>query len=252
MAVMRLPHISNFDDFDPLHLDQDVRLRYVERVGDFGSPDLVIIPGSKTTVVDLRWLRRWGLAERIITARRAGIPVVGICAGYQMLGEWLFDPHGVESTEAEIRGLGLLSASTTFATEKATHQVELRVQDKEGLLAGCHRAQATAYEIHMGVTSSHEKMSPFMTTTRSNRAVRIPEGTVDIERLTLGTNFHGLFHNRAVRRSILACAAGRADLTWGESRQADLDQDTEFEKLADWVSRHLDMDVILGLVGVTP
>ena len=86
IAVIRLPHLANFDDFDPLRHEPGVRLRFVERREQLGTPDLIIIPGSKTTMADLDWLREQGLADRVIAARTAGTPVVGICAGYQMLG----------------------------------------------------------------------------------------------------------------------------------------------------------------------
>ena len=86
VAVMRLPHIANFDDFDPLRHEHGVRVRFVRGVDEFGQPDLVVIPGSKTTVDDLDWLRSQGLADRISSARQAGTPVIGICAGFQMLG----------------------------------------------------------------------------------------------------------------------------------------------------------------------
>ena len=110
VAVMRLPHIANFDDFDPLRREPAVRVRYVGHADELGSPDLVVIPGSKTTVADLDWLRERGLAERVVALRGGGTPVIGICAGYQMLGERLLDPDGVESPRAETPGLGLLKA----------------------------------------------------------------------------------------------------------------------------------------------
>ncbi|MCY4086130.1 MAG: cobyric acid synthase [Actinomycetia bacterium] len=149
VAIIRLPHIANFDDFDPLHHEPTVRVRYVDRAEEFGNPDLVIIPGSKTTVADLHWLRTKGLAEHILTARQRGRPVIGICAGYQMLGMRLLDPDGVESSKAETPGLGLLKASTTFQEQKATHLVRGRVVDGRGLLSGCQDAEVSAYEIHM-------------------------------------------------------------------------------------------------------
>ena len=113
VAVMRLPHIANFDDFDPLRHEPAVRVRYVPRAADFGDPDLVVIPGSKTTVADLDWLRTQDLAERVLAAHRSGTPLIGICAGYQMLGDELLDPDRVESSMPETDGLGLLPISTT-------------------------------------------------------------------------------------------------------------------------------------------
>ena len=113
IAVMRLPHIANFDDFDPLGREPGVRVRFVGSAAEFGEPDLLILPGSKTTVADLDWLRVQGLAERIRTARSSGTAVIGICAGFQMLGTRLLDPDGVESRIKEAAGLGLVSTTTT-------------------------------------------------------------------------------------------------------------------------------------------
>ena len=127
VAIMRLPHISNFDDFDPLVYEPSVHVRYVGRAEEYGNPDLVIIPGSKTTVDDLDWLRSKGLDKSIIASRRRGKPVIGICAGYQMLGETLLDPKGIESPRARTTGLGLLPATTTFLSDKSTHQVSGKV-----------------------------------------------------------------------------------------------------------------------------
>ena len=135
VAVIRLPHIANFDDFDPLRHESGVRVRYVGRIEEFGDPDLVIIPGSKTTMADLDWLRAKGLAERVLVARRGGTisdAVIGICAGYQMLGTILDKKTRTAWSEsasrAEMRGLELLQTSTTFLRQrKSTHQVMGRV-----------------------------------------------------------------------------------------------------------------------------
>ena len=249
VAVMRLPHIANFDDFDPLHHESGVRVRYVTRAEEFGAPDLVVIPGSKTTVADLDWLRARGLAERIQSTRRSGRPVVGICAGYQMLGADLLDPDGVESPRAETRGLGLLTTSTTFMRDKATHQVRGRVAGSRGLLRGCLGAEVTAYEIHMGVTS-HEGLShPFNLESRSGRRVDLADGALDDEGLTLGTYLHGIFHNRAVRRSILEYAAEQKGVTL-PTGEGDVEPSAEYDKLAALVRGHLDMGLVYRVTGL--
>ena len=249
VAVMRLPHISNFDDFDPLRHEQGVRVRYVGRSLEFGTPDLVVIPGSKTTVADLDWLRTQGLAERILAARRSGTPVIGVCAGYQMLGRSLLDPDGVESSRAEAHGLGLLRASTTFARRKSTHQVKGHVTASLGLLSGCHGAEVTAYEIHMGVTTSEEELRPFIKESRSGRSVDLTDGGIDDEGLTLGTYLHGLFHNRAVRRSILEHVAMRKGVTLPDAAE-DIDSSAEYDKLAALVRNHVDMELVYRVTGL--
>ena len=249
IAVMRLPHIANFDDFDPLVSEPDVQLRYVSGAGEFGHPDLVIIPGSKTTAADLDWLRAQGLAECIVAARRGGTPVVGICAGYQMLGAQLLDPGGVESTRAETCGLGLLPMSTTFSPDKATHQVKARVIEGRGLLSTCQGADLSAYEIHMGLTSTTGLTSPFLLNLRSGRCVEMPEGATDDEGLTIGTYLHGLFHNAAVRGSILGFVAERKGVELS-AREDDLDPGAEFDKLAALVRERIDMELVYRVSGL--
>ena len=250
VAVMRLPHIANFDDFDPLRHERGVRLRYVRNASEFGKPDLVLIPGSKTTVDDLEWLRTLGLADLIVGAREAGTPVIGICAGFQMLGRELRDPDGVESSQPLTSGLCLLPTSTTFRGEKVTHQVTARVVSERGMLEGGSGAALTGYEIHMGVPSANATTSPFVIESRSGVAAGSSDGALDDEGLTLGTYMHGLFHNRAIRRSVLEFAARRKGVTLPQVRD-EIDPDAEYDKLAALVREHLDMAHIRRAMGFT-
>ena len=249
VAIIRLPHIANFDDFDPLRHEPGVRVRYVQRSEHFGSPDLVIIPGSKTTVADLDWMRAQGLDEHILTARRGGAPVVGICAGYQMLGLELLDPDGIESPRAKAPGLGLLPTSTTFLKDKSTYQVTGHVAEGRGLLHGCRGAEVVAYEIHMGVTSEAGLSPPFAVTARTARSADSSGGAMDDEGLTLGTYLHGLFHNRAVRRSVLECAARRKGAVL-PAGGGDIEPSAEYDKLAALVREHLDMSLVYRVTGL--
>ena len=247
--MIRLPHIANFDDFDPLRHEPGVRVRYVSRSAEFGDPDLVVIPGSKTTIGDLDWLRAEDLDAKILEARTDGTPVIGICAGYQMLGDRLFDPHRVESPRSEAKGLGLLPTSTTFSPDKATYQTTVRITADHGLLSGCPDTEATAYEIHMGVTTGQVTPMPLVIKSRSSKRVDLPEGALDEEGLTLGTYLHGLFHNPQVRSSVLECAARRRGLTLPD-RGRQLDQNAEYDKLAAWARANLDMEYIRRIVGL--
>lgn len=249
VAVIRLPHIANFDDFDPLRHESGVRLRYVRKAGEFENPDLVVIPGSKTTMADLDWLRSQGIDHLILTTRAMGTPVIGICAGYQMLGTTLLDPHRVESPRTKARGLGLLPTSTTFSREKATHQTRVRIAAGHGLLSGSRDTEAIAYEIHMGVTTGQDSSHPFVIESRSHNRVQIPEGALDPDGLTLGTYLHGLFHNRVLRRSILECAATRRGLSLPR-KEHHLDPHAEYNKLAEWARRHLDLEYIRRIIGL--
>ena len=247
VAVIRVPQIANFDDFDPLRNEPGVRVRYVRSLSEFGRPHLIILPGSKTTVHDLQWLRSTGLAERIINARRDGTPLIGICAGFQMLGRELFDPLAIEASTPSTLGLGLLPQETTFHPQKVTNQVTARVSDARGLLSGCVDAELTAYEIHMGVSA--ESGGPITLLTRSGRPVAGTDGALDAEGLTFGTYLHGLFHNRELRRSILECAAERQGRTL-PAAQAEVDPDAEYDKLADFVEAHMDVDHVRRAMGL--
>ena len=152
--MLELPHISNFDDFDPLAREPGVALRYVTSSHELGSPDVIVIPGTKTTVANLRWLRARGLADAIQQRVRRGAALIGICGGYQMLGQAIEDPRGIESAPGDlVQGLGLLPVRTIFEPAKQTHQVRATVLRGSGLLAGCGGYEVTGYEIHMGRTA---------------------------------------------------------------------------------------------------
>ena len=250
IAVVRLPRIANFDDFDPLRQEPRARLRYITNSDDLGAPDLpdlIILPGSKTTVADLEWMRETGVADALIARRRAGTPVIGICGGYQMLGNRILDPDGVESLTPETQGLGLLPLTTTFASTKTTHQVRGKVAAPKGLLAGCNSGVITGYEIHMGQTYGDDN-APFRITERSGSVADSPDGALDAEGLTLGTYMHGLFHNHSLRHTLLTNLARRKGIKLPEG--AILDLDAEYDKLAALVRRSVDMCAVYGMVGM--
>ncbi len=247
IAVLRFPRIANFDDFDPFVGESRVRLRFVTNLNDLGAPDLIVLPGSKTTVADLEWMRESGIADAVIAQRRKGTPVIGICGGYQMLGERILDPEGVESAVPESQGLGLLPLATTFAATKTTHQVRGRVAVASGLLSGCDGGVITGYEIHMGRTYG-AKEAPFSITERSGSAVDSPDGAMDADGLTFGTYMHGLFHNHSLRHTLLMNLAQRKGIALPES--AILDLDAEYDKLAALVRESVDMDAVYEMAGL--
>ena len=200
-------------------------------------------------MADLDWLRAMRLDKSILASHHKRVPIVGICAGYQILGEALLDPDGVESPRVETAGLGLLPTSTTFLSQKSTHQVRGRVVAGKGMLDGSEGSEVIAYEIHMGSTSSHGLNSPFIIESRSGRAVSLPDGSMDNEGLTLGTYLHGLFHNRAARRSILEFAARQKGLNFPTS-DTNIEPSAEYDKLAALVREHLDMDLVYRVMGL--
>ena len=248
IAVIRLPRIANFDDFDPLRREPGVRLRYVDSPGRMGCPDLVVIPGSKTTVADLGWMRQRDLDRSVLAHRRTGKPVVGLCGGYQMLGQRILDPERVESDSSETHGLGLLRVKTVFESRKATCQVKADIVSERGLMAGSQGSSISGYEIHMGRTSGSDS-APFRIRKRSGRPADAPEGALDSEGLTLGTYLHGLFHNHAFRRTLLLHLAAGKNIALPAG--AVLDMEREYDRLADLVRRHLDMDLVHRIAGLS-
>lgn len=256
IAVVQLPHISNFDDFDPLAREPGVSLRYVDSVAALGHPDLVVLPGSKTTMPDLAWLESRGLAQAIKALHRDGGAVVGICGGYQMLGTKLYDPDGVESTRAVMDGLGLLPMTTVFAGTKETHRVKGRVVADSGLLAGAKGAAVQGYEIHMGRTTGEGVDPPVCPVCIEDRT-DVPvaaggdyDGALDASGRVLGSYIHGLFHNGALRKAVLDNLA-RAKGVRLPAGERDLTTDQEFDKLADWVRSNLNMELIYQVSGLS-
>jgi adenosylcobyric acid synthase len=248
IAVIRLPHISNFDDFDPLAMENGIRVRYVNTAKDLGQPDLIIIPGSKTTAADLDWLRRSRLADSINKHHGQGVFIIGICGGYQMLGQFINDPEHVESTVLRQPGLGLLPITTTFLPTKETHQVKGEVIAHRGLLAKTKGITFDGYEIHMGRTESDENGTAFRFTERSRQPCDIADGYLDASGRVLGTYVHGLFRNERLRRAILrqtAQSKGRR-LNFKNDPRGD-----EYDKLANLVRNSLDMKLIYRIAGLS-
>lgn len=251
IAVIRIPRISNFTDFDPFENEHDVNLRYVINKQELGWPDLVIIPGSKNTIEDLIHLKQSGLAGDILHLARKGIPVIGICGGFQMLGNELFDPDKTESNIERITGLGLLDIKTTFNKEKITQQVDATVAGQGEFLSG-FRGKLTGYEIHMGLTELGVNANQaFIITTRSGQQVRILDGAESSNGTIWGTYIHGIFDNDDFRRHLINLLRKKKGLEQEtllpEVRTADLKQQ-EYDRLAEVVRQSLNMNLIYNLL----
>jgi adenosylcobyric acid synthase len=236
VAVLRLPHIANFDDFDPLRAEAGVGLRYVASPAALGRPHAVILPGSKSTLADLAWLRTQGFAEPPGRLAAEGTAIVGICGGYQMLGRVVRDPCRVESPDGEAPGLGLLPVETTFETAKATFQARARVLGGPGWLGGIAGQEVEGYEIHAGRTVGG---SPWLEITcRNGAATALPDGAASDNGRVWGCYLHGLFANSAFLRGWLASLSA----SWKAGRPvgvAPLHQ--ALDRLADAVESALDM-----------
>ena len=247
IAVIKLPHISNFDDFDPLAKERGVRVRYVKSVRELNYPDLIILPGSKTTVSDLQWLNRNGLGHRITQLYYQGTFIIGICGGYQMLGQRIDDPEHVESEFSHQEGLGLLPITTTFLPDKETNQIKGKVIADSGLLGEAVDTCFEGYEIHMGRTKSEGGKAAFRIWERSGQACDIPDGCLDDSGRVLGTYIHGLFHNKELRRSILRCIASNKGCS---ITLANAEEQRDYDRLAGLVRGSLDMDLVYGIIGL--
>ena len=240
VVVVRLPHISNFDDFDPLAAEKSVHLTYARRAGDVDAADLIILPGTKNTRGDLRWLKAQGIDAAILRARGRGAAVLGVCGGFQMLGLLLSDPAGVEGEPGSEAGLGLLDAQTLFAPAKTTRLVDAVVSTDRGLLAGARGVRVSGYEIHMGKTTAAEDHAFAIGEGRR------PDGAVSTDGRVLGTYLHGLFANDALRTRIVA------NLTAGDepSVQTRWDPEAHIDALARQVSQYLDIGRVREIAGI--
>jgi adenosylcobyric acid synthase len=241
IGVIALPHLSNFTDFDPLTAEPDVNLFYVRDPEEVRLADYLILPGSKSTVEDLVFLRKMGLAQAITQAAREEKVVVGICGGYQMLGVVIADPDHVESTQDQVRGLGLLQVTTRFQKEKITHQVR----------ATCLRSgeEVRGYEIHHGISFPMDGTTPaFEILERSGQAVRVHDGACDGSGKIWGSNIHGLFDNDGFRSQFLEGVRARRGLPHPVSARPEWNLEHELDRWADLVRTHLDMAAIYHLL----
>ena len=242
VAVLRLPRIANFDDVEPLTAEPGVAVRFVSRASEIDAADIVIVPGSKSTIADLAWLRARGLAPALERAARDRRIVLGLCGGFQMLGARLADPHGVE-TGGEASGLGLLPVSTTFASPKTSVRVRARVVG-HGPLAGAAGADVQGYEIHAGVSVTGGRSAALTIVERGGTPADAADGVV--AGTVVGTYVHGLLTCAPLRRALLVEAARRrgvaADQRWGAVGGAD-----RYDRLADLVGAALDLDAIATL-----
>lgn len=241
IAVVRLPHIANFDDFDPLCRSPGVRIRYVRTLSELGHPAVVVLPGTKNTLGDLHWLWQSGIADRIRELAERGTSVIGICGGYQMLGRTLRNPHGVESEFTTARGLGLLAADTVFAPRKQTHQVRARVLD-DRVSPGCAGKVLSGFEIHSGETTSGDAWLKL-----SRCAAEPPEvldGARSSDGRVWGCYLHGLFDNESFRRGWLQTLGVALPPTAADGQDAHHVVDASLDRMADAVESHLNMAAI--------
>jgi adenosylcobyric acid synthase len=240
IAVIRLPRVANFTDFDPLLAEPSVQIRYVEPGQDLGQPDAVVLPGSKTTIQDLAALRQTGLAQQIQQYSQGGGLVLGICGGLQMMGEWITDEAGLEGQSGTFPGLGLLPITTTITATKTTQQRMVTAQPIPMAGWTLTNAPVQGYEIHQGQSSlTHSQAGADLVSLFSDPAL----GYFNGRNHGMGTYLHDVFNNGAWRRAwlnSLRCQKGLAPLAvevpdYATQREQILHQITET------IQPHLDL-----------
>ncbi len=254
IAVICLPHLANFDDIDPLRQIAGVHAQFVTAVEHAGDPDLIVVPGSKATIPDLEWMRQRGLVAWIQERGRAGVPIVGLCGGLQMLGERVDDPLALESPQATAEGLGLLPITTTLEARKTVRRNDLQVRADGGLLARTTGMQLHGYEIHAGistatVSATHGTYTDALITTECRDADGVL-GVLSASGTVFGTYLHGLFENVEFTSALLANVAsmrGRAALPPAIPRRR---VDDELNRLAAHIREHVDVAQIVDWVAV--
>jgi adenosylcobyric acid synthase len=245
VVIIRLPHISNYDDFDPFE-EHRCTVHYVTEPEEIGDPDLIILPGTKSTIPDLVYLRENGLASTIIEKAQKGTPVIGICGGYQMLGNRIDDPKQIESEISSIRGLGLLDQETIFNEVKTTVQVKGQVSGNHGLLQGMKDITISGYEIHMGQTRSNDYLPAFKVTETPDGRADYFDGGIDRNGGVFGSYIHGLFHNVEFTSSFLKGLREFRGLP--ASADVIVDKEANYNKLAKLVRENLDISRIYNLL----
>ena len=232
IAVIRLPRISNFTDFSPFERYENVSLRYVEKVGDLHNPDLILLPGTKSTIADLQWLRQCGLEAAILKASAAGTPIFGICGGYQMLGTSVRDPLQVEAAGTEeIAGLGLLPMDTVFEGEKVQSQTSGVFEGIPGMFSGLNGLSYEGYEIHMG--RSQKALAPVLCQDR-----------------VYGSYIHGIFDAPGITDAILKAICLEKGIDFEALGTFDMQEykQLQYDKLAAAVRSGLDMEYVYKIL----
>lgn len=234
IAVIHLPKISNFTDMDVFGQYSGVSVRYVTRASELGKPDMIIIPGTKSTIADMKWLAESGLAEAIKSCFGADIPIFGICGGYQIMGRSISDPDGSECG-GNIDGLGLLGCDTVFSTNKRQTLVSGRFGDISGFFSCMSGAEFYGYEVHMGVTESDTGS--------------LTDCGGSFNKNAAGCYVHGIFDSAEVSGRLVRALYERKGLTYRDKAVDRREyRDSQLDLLADNVRKNLDMELVYRII----
>lgn len=255
IAVVRLPRISNFTDFAPLESLEEVSVRYITSPDEFGSPDVVFLPGSKNTIRDLLWMRQSGMEAKLLQFADRGGLVFGICGGYQMLGQEISDPDGTEQ-KGTVAGMGLLPIRTVFQQEKRRTRVEGNFLSLEGVLQDLSGAPFTGYEIHMGKSTLTEDGTPLVSISEEFRQESVPEGTGSghpdgaCRGNVYGCYVHGIFDAPEAAGGFLSALLKKKGYDPAEIRARDWKayKEEQYDRLADIIRQSMDMDAVYRII----
>ena len=247
IAVIRTPRISNFTDFNPFESIPGVSLRYVKTPGELGNPDLILLPGTKNTMGDLKWLRESGMEALILKEASRGTLIFGICGGYQMLGETLSDPYGVEEG-GSMKGMGLLPIETVFTKEKTRTRVRGTIGTITGPYAGLSGAETEGYEIHMGETVLKEGAKSVLSITDTVTGQQKEDGAYRDN--VFGTYVHGVFDKEECAEALVRLIGEKKGLDVSSLTGVDFAafKETQYDILANTLRRHLDMKKIYEIL----
>ena len=261
IAVIRYPRISNFTDFNVFEQMEEVTVRYVTSISELGHPDMVILPGSKNTMGDLKWMRQNGL-EAAVKKLANDIPVFGICGGYQMLGNEISDPNRVEEG-GKIRGMELLPIKTILKNEKKRCQIEGRIDDIDGSLSELSGCEFRGYEIHMGESFYDECVGSICAENANDKykngeednninEKKVVRNVVSSQNNThvYGSYVHGLFDTGEIAARIVQKLAENKGVKIENGKYEDYQtfKEKQYDKLADTLRLYLDMEEIYGML----
>ena len=247
IAVIRVPRISNFTDFNPFESIPGVSLRYVQHVSELKNPDMIILPGTKNTMEDLLWMRANGLEAAVLKEAARGKIVFGICGGYQMLGETLSDPHHVEAG-GTIKGMGLLPMDTVFAENKTRTRVSGKFLKLDGELAALSGAELEGYEIHMGETVLKENAGHCVSIEDHVSGAVKKDGAYC--KNVCGTYVHGVFDKEDVAEAVVRALGEKKGIDVSQMTGVDFAafKETQYDILAVELRKHLDMKKIYEIL----
>lgn len=248
IAVIRLPRISNFTDFNTFEYIPGVSLRYVKSVRELKDPDMIILPGTKNTMEDLKWLRESGLETQILKQAAKGKVIFGICGGYQMLGMELSDPFNVESG-GTMAGMGLLPTKTVFAKEKVRTRVSGNFNEVSGILAELSYVEFEGYEIHMGQTT-YDFNEEELTTIDNVNGEDIIKNDGLYKDNVYGSYIHGIFDKEEVSKAIVESLCIHKGIDYSSISTVDIEKykEEQYDKLAEGIRNSLDMKAIYKIL----